>query len=86
MLVVVPVGSVVAFPNHDRFFPQRIFGYSKAKRFDPVFMRRAPRVDVHFDKRGISYIFCKHYIRDERGVVVCVDTPYYGISDQRGKL
>jgi len=83
-VVVVPVGSVVAFPNHDPFF-HNVFSLFEGKRFDLGLYEAGTTRDVHFDKRGISYIFCNIH-PEMSAVVVAVDTPYYGISDQRGQL
>ncbi len=41
-LLVVPVGSVVAFPNHDPFF-HNVFSLFEGKRLILDFMRRAAR-------------------------------------------
>jgi hypothetical protein len=39
----------------------------------------------HFDKPGISYIFCNIH-PEMSAVVIAVETPYYGISDARGQV
>jgi plastocyanin len=83
-IVVVPVGSVVAFPNHDPFF-HNVFSLFEGKRFDLGLYEAGTTRDVHFDKPGISYIFCNIH-PEMSAVVVAVDTPYYGISDQRGQV
>src|SRR5882724_11396872 len=83
-VVVVPVGSVVAFPNHDPFF-HNVFSLFEGKRFDLGLYEAGTTRDVHFDKRGISYIFCNIH-PEMSAVVVAVDTPYYGISDSRGQV
>lgn len=81
---VVPVGSVVAFPNHDPFF-HNVFSLFEGKRFDLGLYEAGSTRDVHFDKPGISYIFCN--IHPEMSAVVLVlDTPYFGISDQHGQV
>ena len=41
--------------------------------------------DVHFDKPGISYIFCNIH-PEMSAVVLALDTPYYGVSDQHGQV
>src|SRR5207253_1778677 len=83
-VVVVPVGSVVAFPNHDPFF-HNVFSLFEGKRFDLGLYEAGSTRDVHFDKPGISYIFCNIH-PEMSGVVVALETPYYGISDQRGQV
>ena len=83
-LLVVPVGSVVAFPNHDPFF-HNVFSLFEGKRFDLGLYEAGSTRDVHFDKPGISYIFCNIHA-EMSAVVVALDTPYYGISDQHGQI
>ena len=83
-LLVVPVGSVVAFPNRDPFF-HNVFSLFEGKRFDLGLYEAGSTRDVHFDKPGISYIFCNIH-PEMSAVVVALDTPYYGISDQHGQV
>ena len=83
-LLVVPVGSVVAFPNHDPFF-HNVFSLFEGKRFDLGLYEAGSTRDVHFDKPGISYIFCNIH-PEMSAVVVALDTPYYGISDRQGQV
>ena len=83
-VLVVPVGSVVAFPNRDPFF-HNVFSLFEGKRFDLGLYEAGSTRDVHFDKPGISYIFCNIH-PEMSAVVVALDTPYYGISDSRGQV
>ena len=83
-LLIVPVGSVVAFPNHDPFF-HNVFSLFEGKRFDLGLYEAGSTRDVHFDKTGISYIFCNIH-PEMSAVVVALDTPYYGISDRQGQV
>jgi plastocyanin len=83
-VLVVPVGSVVAFPNHDPFF-HNVFSLFEGKRFDLGLYEAGSTRGVHFDKPGISYIFCNIH-PEMSAVVVALDTPYYGISDPRGQV
>jgi plastocyanin len=83
-VLVVPVGSVVAFPNRDPFF-HNVFSLFEGKRFDLGLYEAGTGKDVHFDKPGISYIFCNIH-PEMSAVVITVDTPYYGISDARGQV
>lgn len=83
-VLVVPVGSVVAFPNHDPFF-HNVFSLFEGKRFDLGLYEAGSTRDVHFDRPGISYIFCNIH-PEMSAVVVALDTPYYGISDSRGQV
>jgi plastocyanin len=83
-VLVVPVGSVVAFPNHDPFF-HNVFSLFEGKRFDLGLYEAGSTRDVHFSRAGVSYIFCNIH-PDMSAVVVALDTPYYGISDSRGQV
>lgn len=83
-VLVVPVGSVVQFPNQDPFF-HNVFSLFEGKRFDLGLYEAGSSRNVHFDKAGISYIFCNIHPQMS-AVVVALDTPYYGISDKRGQL
>jgi plastocyanin len=83
-VLVVPVGSVVAFPNHDPFF-HNVFSLFEGKRFDLGLYEAGSTRDVHFDKPGISYIFCNIH-PEMSAVVVALETPYYGVSDSRGQV
>jgi plastocyanin len=83
-VLVVPVGAVVAFPNHDPFF-HNVFSLFEGKRFDLGLYEAGSSRDVHFNKPGISYIFCNIH-PEMSAVVVALETPYYGISDPRGQV
>ena len=83
-VLVVPVGAVVAFPNRDPFF-HNVFSLFEGKRFDLGLYEAGTTRDVHFDKPGISYIFCNIH-PEMSAVVIALDTPYYGISDARGQV
>jgi plastocyanin len=83
-VLVVPVGSVVEFPNQDPFF-HNVFSLFEGKRFDLGLYEAGSTRDVVFDKPGISYIFCNIH-SEMSAVVIAVSSPYYGISDQRGRV
>jgi plastocyanin len=83
-VLVVPVGSVVEFPNRDPFF-HNVFSLFEGKRFDLGLYEAGSTRNVVFDKPGISYIFCNIH-SEMSAVVIAVTSPYYGISDQRGKV
>jgi plastocyanin len=83
-VLVVPVGSVVQFPNRDPFF-HNVFSLFEGKRFDLGLYEAGTTRDVRFDKAGISYIFCNIHAQMS-AVVIALDTPYYGISDAHGQV
>src|SRR5262249_30507304 len=56
-ILVVPVGSIVEFPNLDPFF-HNVFSLFDGKRFDLGLYEAGTTHSVKFDRVGISYIFC----------------------------
>ena len=77
-LLVVPVGSLVQFPNHDPFF-HNVFSLYNGKRFDLGLYETGSERGVRFDREGVSYIFCN--IHPEMGaVILALATPYYSLS------
>jgi plastocyanin len=83
-VLVVPVGSVVEFPNRDPFF-HNVFSLFEGKRFDLGLYEAGSTREVRFDKPGISYIFCDIH-PEMSAVIIALPTPYYGISDRRGQV
>jgi len=83
-VLVVPVGTVVDFPNRDPFF-HNVFSLFDGKRFDLGLYEAGATNSVRFDRLGVSFLFCNIH-PEMSAVVVAVDTPYYGISDRRGNL
>jgi plastocyanin len=83
-LVVVPVGGKVEFPNRDPFF-HNVFSLFEGKRFDLGLYEGGTTRFVHFDKPGISFIFCNIHA-EMSAVVIAVATPYYAISNARGEI
>jgi plastocyanin len=77
-LLVVPVGSLVQFPNHDPFF-HNVFSLYNGKRFDLGLYETGSERGVRFDREGVSYIFCN--IHPEMGaVILALSTPYFAVS------
>ena len=77
-LLVVPVGSMVEFPNEDPFFHNG-FSLFNGKRFDLGLNETGSARGVRFDREGVSYIFCN--IHPEMGaVILALSTPYYAVS------
>ena len=83
-VLVVPVGSVVEFPNRDPFF-HNVFSLFEGKKFDLGLYEAGSARNVSFDRKGISYIFCNIHA-EMSAVVVVLDTPYFGISNRKGEL
>ena len=81
-LLVVPVGSSVAFPNADPFF-HNVFSLFDGRRFDLGLYEAGSTRSVIFSREGVSYIFCNIH-SDMSAVVIALATPYYGLADQQG--
>lgn len=83
-LLVVPLGSMVEFPNLDPFF-HNVFSQFNGKRFDLGLYEAGSTKDVRFDHEGVSYIFCN--IHPEMGaVVITLSTPYFSVSAGSGRI
>jgi plastocyanin len=83
-LLVVPLGSSVAFPNADPFF-HNVFSYFDGKRFDLGLYEAGSTRSVVFSRIGVSYIFCNIH-SEMSAVVIALDTPFYSIADPRGSF
>jgi plastocyanin len=81
-LLVVPVGSVVVFPNLDPWF-HNVFSLYRGKRFDLGLYEAGSQKEVRFDRSGASYIFCNIH-PEMMAVVLAVDTGFYAVSDRSG--
>jgi len=83
-LLIVPVGAVVEFPNHDPFF-HNVFSLFEGKRFDLGLYEAGATRAIAFNKPGVSYIFCN--IHPEMSAVIIVTKyPYYAVSNTAGEL
>lgn len=83
-VLIVPVGSVVQFPNRDPFF-HNVFSLFEGKRFDLGLYEAGTTRNVSFDRPGISYIFCNIHA-EMSAVVIALDTPYFSISNRKGEI
>ncbi len=83
-LLVVPVGSVVDFPNRDPFF-HNVFSLFEGKRFDLGLYEAGSSRLVHFDRPGVSYIFCNIH-PEMSAVVITLTTSLYAIANGEGKV
>lgn len=78
-LLVVPVGSTVAFPNADPFF-HNVFSLFDGRRFDLGLYEAGSTRSVVFSREGVSYIFCNIH-SEMSAVVIALATPFYGFAD-----
>jgi hypothetical protein len=83
-LLVVPVGSSVAFPNADPFF-HNVFSLFDGRRFDLGLYEAGSTRSVVFSREGVSYIFCNIH-SEMSAVVIALSTPYYGLADAEGEF
>jgi plastocyanin len=81
-LLVVPVGSSVAFPNADPFF-HNVFSLFDGRRFDLGLYEAGSTRSVVFSREGVSYIFCNIH-SEMSAVVIALVTPHYAVADPHG--
>jgi plastocyanin len=82
-LLVVPVGSVVDFPNLDPWF-HNVFSLYRGKRFDLGLYQAGSQRSVAFDRIGPSYLFCNIH-PEMTGVVLAIDSDLFSVSDKNGR-
>jgi plastocyanin len=81
-LLVIPVGSTVAFPNSDSVSHQ-IYSFSPARKFQLPLYHGKPYPPVHFDQAGLVTLGCN--IHDSMlAYVLVTDAPYFGRTDAKG--
>ncbi len=83
-VLVVPLGAEVDFPNKDPFF-HNVFSLYDGKRFDLGLYEAGTSRSLHFERPGISFLFCNIH-SEMSAVVIALDTPYYGVSNRSGKV
>lgn len=83
-MLVVPVGSVVSFPNRDPWF-HNVFSLYRGKRFDLGLYQAGDVKTVRFDRVGPSYIFCNIHPQ-MAAVILTVGSEYFGLSDKAGHV
>lgn len=83
-LLVIPLGSMVAFPNLDPFF-HNVFSQFNGKRFDLGLYEAGSTRDVRFDHEGVSYIFCNIH-PEMSAVIITVPSPWYAIASAGNML
>jgi plastocyanin len=82
--LVVPVGSVVDFPNLDPWF-HNVFSLYRGKKFDLGLYEAGADKQVRFDRLGASFIFCNIH-PEMAAVVLAVESQYFAVSDKAGRL
>jgi plastocyanin len=85
-LMIVALGSSVAFPNSDPDY-HNVFSLSKAKRFDLGRYKQdeRPAPIVTFDKPGVVRLLCEIH-EHMRGTIIVVDSPYFTRTGEDGSF
>lgn len=83
-LLVVPVGSLVSFPNEDPFF-HNVFSLFNGRRFDLGLYEAGSSREVNFSREGVSYIFCNIH-PEMSAVVIALATQMYDVVDSSGSF
>ena len=83
-LLVVPLGSIVDFPNLDPWF-HNVFSLYQGKRFDLGLYQAGAEKEVVFDRPGPSFLFCNIHPQ-MTAVILTVNSVFFGISDKAGHI
>jgi plastocyanin len=81
-VLAVRTGTTVEFPNNDRVF-HNVFSFRDGKKFDLGLYPIGSVKHVHFDKAGISRLFCNIHPQ-MAAYVIAVDSPYFAVSGDDG--
>jgi plastocyanin len=81
-VLVVQVGTVVEFPNHDRVFHD-VFSFRDGKQFELGLYPVGAVKQVPFDRPGLSRVFCNIH-PGMAAYIMVVDSPYFAVSDGDG--
>ncbi len=81
-LLVITRGSTVDFPNRDPWF-HNVFSLFNGKRFDLGLYEAGTSRTVHFDREGVSFIFCNIH-PEMSAVVVVLASPYFAVPGKDG--
>jgi plastocyanin len=83
-VAVVPVGTLVDFPNRDTV-RHHVYSFAPIKTFELKLYAGTPSNPVLFDKPGVAVLGCN--IHDNMAAwVVVVDTPYFGRAPASGRV
>jgi plastocyanin len=82
--LVVTKGSAVDFPNRDPWF-HNVFSLFNGKRFDLGLYEAGTTRTVHFDREGVSYIFCNIHPQMS-AVIVVLSSPYFALPNKQGEF
>lgn len=83
-IAVVTPNTAVLFPNKDTV-RHHVYSFSPAKKFELKLYTGVHTAPVVFDKPGVAVLGCN--IHDNMVAwVLIVETPYFGVTDGRGRL
>jgi plastocyanin len=82
-VLAVMVGTVVDFPNDDRFY-HNVFSLSKSARFDLGRYPTGKSKSVRFDQPGIVRVFCEIHSHMNAFILVFAH-PYFAMTDADGR-
>ena len=74
-MLVIPVGSIVSFPNSDPIF-HNVFSLSSAKKFDLGYYPEGQTRVVRFDDAGVAQVYC-HLHPNMYAAIVVVPNQWY---------
>jgi plastocyanin len=80
--LVVPLGSVVDFPNLDPWF-HNVFSLYRGKRFDLGLYQAGAQRTVTFDRPGPSFLFCNIHPQ-MTAVIMAVESDLFAVSNKAG--
>jgi plastocyanin len=81
-LLVITKGSTVDFPNLDPWF-HNVFSLFNGKKFDLGLYEAGTSRTVHFDREGVSYIFCNIH-PEMSAVIVVVPSSHFAVAGKNG--
>ncbi len=82
LVMAVPVGSTVEFPNFDPIF-HNVFSLSRTRPFDLGMYRTGELREVVFDKPGVVRLGCNIHANMSAYLIV-VDAPHYAVVGEDG--
>ncbi len=83
-VLVIPLGSEVAFPNEDVYF-HNVFSLYKGERFDLGLYEEGASRSVRFEMPGVSFVFCNIH-PTMNAYVITLETPYFAVSEKSGSF
>lgn len=83
-VVVVPAGSRVGFPNHDRIY-HNVFSVSPARRFDLGKYPSGQTRTVDFPRAGLVRVFCDIH-SDMAAFILVTPTPVWARAGRDGRF